>query len=386
MSLIFTALEIGSGDAFLLEDSEKNWNCLFDAGGSKRTIVTLLKRKLKEGKTNKLNLAICSHNDIDHANGFIGLLESDIEIDEIWLPGTWTGVLKYVEDNGISDDDIECMVNVEQEYLGRNTGDGSIIRKNEDGSMLVIGNARVEFDPESSDPIEDFDESLVVFSKAIEPEFHTSLMRRWYLYDAYYWHRNKKQMGIGHPSLLLALDKIIQIGGLAYRKGCKIRWFDPLGPCEQKRMDYGFVALNSSEMMRVQKPRDPHSFALLCSLTVENVYSTVFEYCDNDTPIIRFSADSDCTAQSSTYDGAIVTAPHHGSEANAIVYSAIEGKNIIWVRSDRKSKKRPCQAFKNLQNKYCLACFKTNIKKEIRFTYDRLKMRWSLNHGCPCIC
>ena len=380
MDLKFTALEIGSGDAFLLEDSENNWNCLFDAGGSKSTIVTLLKKKFKKRKNNKLNLAICSHNDIDHTNGFIGLLQSDIEIDEIWLPGTWASVLKYVEDNGVGPDEIECMVNVEKEYFGQDS-ECPRIRENDKSTIANL------LDSETAVSIEDFDESLAAISEVIELESHDFSMK-WFLYNHYYWHRREKNMGAGHPSLLLALNKITLIGGLAYRKGCKIRWFNPFGPCNKKMIDYGFVALTSSKMMQVQKPKNAYSFAFLCCLTVENVYSIVFEYCDNDTPIIRFSADSDCYAQSvSPYpENIIVTAPHHGSEANDRVYRMLQGNKIIWVRSDRKSSKRPCQAFKNLDNKYCLACYQKNSKCEICFTYDHSSKRWEYQNGIACHC
>lgn len=97
MSLKFHALEVGSGDAFLLENN--GWYCLFDAGGAKKRIVDLLKEK----GIYKLNLAICSHNDKDHANGFLGLLDhnSGIDIDEIWLPGTWAKIIEFVTKRGI---------------------------------------------------------------------------------------------------------------------------------------------------------------------------------------------------------------------------------------------------------------------------------------------
>lgn len=378
MSLRFTALEIGSGDAFLLEDSDKNWNCLFDAGGSKNKIISLLKRK----GINRINLAICSHNDIDHANGFIGLLKSDLDIDEIWLPGTWSSVLKYVRDNGIGPEEIKCMVNVEHEYKERNLEDTGFL--NADGSIIRLNEMIPLLDPKSIEPIEDFDDNLSVISEAVEQELHRFSMAWWSLYDEYYWLRSERKMEAKQPLLLLALDKIIQIGGLAYRKGCKIRWFDSVGSCKIKNMDYGFVALNSSEIVKVQKPKDAYSFSLLCCLTVENVYSMVFEYRKNGIPIIRFSADSDCTAQSTLYNGAIVTAPHHGSEANANVYGAIKGKDIIWVRSDRKSSKRPCPDFKALNNKYCLACYKNNTKCEICFEFNG--NQWEYRNGIRCTC
>ena len=58
------ALEIGSGDSFLLECNEKSY--LIDAGGNKQKILKLIPQKI--------NIAICTHNDSDHSNGFLGPL------------------------------------------------------------------------------------------------------------------------------------------------------------------------------------------------------------------------------------------------------------------------------------------------------------------------
>lgn len=92
MSTRFTALTVREGDAFFMEDN--GWKCLFDSGRDE-TIVNLLEYR----GVDKLDLAICSHNDSDHANGFIKLLESNIKIKEIWLPGLWANVLLFVKEN-----------------------------------------------------------------------------------------------------------------------------------------------------------------------------------------------------------------------------------------------------------------------------------------------
>ena len=107
----------------------------------------------------------------------------------------------------------------------------------------------------------------------------------------------------------------------------------------------------------------------------------------NGEPIIRFSADSDCTCQSMVYKNSIIiTAPHHGSEANSNVYQCIKGNDIIWVRSDRKSRIRPCDTFKKLASKYCLACANRNAKSEISFRYNRMQKKWIHLSGMHCNC
>jgi hypothetical protein len=126
----------------------------------------------------------------------------------------------------------------------------------------------------------------------------------------------------------------------------------------------------------------------LCALmlTASNKYSLVFEFAKEHTPIVRFSADSDCTCQSVIpyVDNIIITAPHHGSEANKIVYNKIQGNDIIWVRSDRKHTNRPCVNFKNQPTRYCLACCNGNFINEVCFDY--IGKRWQCIRGNMCVC
>lgn len=349
----FTALEIGSGDAFLLETGERI--VLFDSGGNKKTIVNLLNKKGIE----KIDLAICSHNDIDHANGFIGLLDSNISIDEIWLPGLWAHILQFAKDNDMAWD---INFNFSKEY------------ENFYNDEFAINSL---YDNESI-PCESFNDDLSYFSELIDStEFYKE---QGYLY---YLSQNKTIT----LNLMINLDKIIKIAGLAYRKGSKIRWFEPSRSNLRNIIDYGFMALNAQELYKVHKLKGLTEYMRALQLTDANRYSLVFEYQKNEIPIVRFSADSDCTYQSTNpyLNNIIITAPHHGSDNNKGVYSEIGGKDIIWIRSG-KPRQRPCSSFKNLNNKYCLACNSKNIKCEICFEYDSTKMQWVNLHGNQCHC
>lgn len=305
----FTALEIGSGDAFLLEDN--GMNILFDSGGSKTTIV----RGLKKKKINDLHLAICSHNDIDHANGFIGLLDSDISIREIWLPVTWASILDFIIDN-------KCDLFELRHHIADNLDE-------------IINEVDCLYSKESIS-VEDFDEKLSYISELIEI---------YNLTEWDYWYRHHT---LCENPIIIKLDRIMKIAGLAYQHGCKIRWFEPTTKCEKNAIGYGLVPLNSRSVSCVSKIKDTMSFLQMLTLTEENKHSLVFEYLKDGIPIVRFSADSNCTCQSVTpyKNNIIVTAPHHGSEANDHVFRNLKGNDIIWVRSDRKSQKRPCATFK----------------------------------------
>lgn len=469
MSTRFTALEIGSGDAFLLEDEGKT--ILFDSGGNKSHI----KRLLKEEGVTRINLAICSHNDGDHANGFIGLLKSDIDIDEIWLPYWWSSILQYANDHvidwykvesisneineaNIKDYNPELMFSEEHEpiFLDKHqTLSGEAFE-----SVLSELAERMNYKDILSNPYRLFFElaydiahnmidslahdtrhelsidllpfeahnvaqqvsnevardiaRLVVYHIA-DPVArhvanhasngpHTADILRNYLCDhnqilAYLPSHSFNYLvtsSNSNSSIRIMFNNIMEIAVLAHKRGCAIKWFEPTKNCTRfPILGTNFIALNSTLKRKVQKLSDTIALAFALHLTVENEYSLAFEYLNEDgIPIVRFSADSDCECGSLPYNKSIIiTAPHHGSEANANVYDAIDPNNqdnIIWVRSDalNKTQGRPCDKFKSRKNKYCLACkYRISNKKfEVCFEYNTLSQQWKPIHGYTCNC
>ena len=192
-------------------------------------------------------------------------------------------------------------------------------------------------------------------------------------------------------SLEIKFDNIMEIAVLAHERGCRIKWFEPMRNCANNPTPYsGFLALNSTIKRQVQRLKDDNTLAFALYLTEVNQYSLVFEYLKDGIPIVRFSADSDCkcSSQSPYEHSIIVTAPHHGAKANAKVYSAIKGRDIIWVRSDKISgnQGRPCDEFKSMKNRYCLACDKYNFESEICFEYNPWDKKWHHIRGEQCRC
>jgi hypothetical protein len=349
----FKALEIGSGDAFLVEDEERT--ILFDSGGSTSRIKKLLKNK------KKLDLAICSHNDSDHANGFIGLLDdSNFEIVEIWLPGLWVPILKFLIEKRLDREFFEVFYS----YDARN-------EKEMKDQMIEVPmyKSLVEM---SDSLIEDFDDDLQYISELIDNPSYLEI------FNYTPWFNNS----------FIKLDRIVKIAGLAYRKGCLIRWFEPeeISPLINPP-DYSFRAKNSKEIVRIHKVTSVTNFMKLLTLTNENKYSLVFELHKENSPFILFSADSDFSflTKNIVYQNSIIiTAPHHGSDSNANVYSMFDNDNTIWVRSDRKCLKRPCSQFKSLNDKYCVACKITNKLQTIEF--ELILNQWILRNGIECTC
>lgn len=189
----------------------------------------------------------------------------------------------------------------------------------------------------------------------------------------------------------IMFDNIMDIALLAHDRNCTIKWFEPT-QCKiiyNSVPESGFFEINSTLKHTIQHIKDTVvAFAMVLHLSSENKHSLVFEYFKNHIPIIRFSADSDYPCQSNFYrENIIVTAPHHGSKHNANVYGAIQGDDIIWVRSDRiSSQGRPCYEFKTMKNKYCLACDKYNFVSEICFEYNPWDKHWRHVCGEQCRC
>ena len=305
-----------------------------------------------------LDLAICSHNDFDHTNGFLGILDtnSKITVDEIWLPGLFGSIIQYVVDNGIPREILEP-----EEYHINDIDIESLYDK--------------ELKPI---PCDEFEDNLSRYIEFMDYE------HRYMQYGVW----PHLRFSFKELSLLIKLKNIEEIAKLAYQRGCKIRWFEPVDGCVKNYIDYGFTALNSKETHQIKKLKGVQEFMYALTLTAENKYSLVFEYAEGSTPIVRFSADSDCTCQSvSPYpNNIIITAPHHGSEANQNVYNQIRGNDIIWVRSDRKSRKRPCAAFKSQANRYCLACRNRNFRAELHFEFEYKENSWQHKTGNSCTC
>ncbi len=355
MSLTFTALPVLEGDAFLLQDNGKDY--LFDAGGNQSSIANFLQ---KENVT-MLDVAICSHNDSDHANGFKGLLNpkknKGIQINELWLPGTWAKIIQFVIDNIL------------------NSKKWAIV----DCALCNPGcDVKCELDRPNYDSYKDYIET---------PNLNAHLSDFSYLYDKYIiWSRHTK------PSYLkLMLDNIMDIAKLAYNDGRTIRWFEHIDGCVSRAIDYGFVALNSREVLKIKKIDAVSVFIKTLLLTIENECSLVFEYHKNDMPVVRFSADSDCECPNKPYNNSIIiTAPHHGSKNNIKAYN-LDNAHAIWVRTHHREVDKPCDEFLRRKNKYCLRCIKLGLLQRICFEFDGTCWNYKRNQNtkqysvCKCI-
>ena len=335
------ALDGGKGDAFLLNDGESNY--LID-GGNKTIADNAL--------PNHINVVIITHNDNDHLAGLVTILKkSKLTIDEIWLPGLWQPILQFISDCSISDSEIDFSpIKGKGESINELLSISEMpLRENEDKYLSKINS--IAFSP-----------------------YHTIFFSH---------HRMRRMIS---TEIAINLDNIIQVAGLAYSSGIHIRWFLPQNTIENE-IHGNFIALNSREIVYIHKIRNNNlaMFKKMCELSIENKYSLVFHYQFENEPVILFTGDSDLSFTSllSYKNNIIITAPHHGSESNSIVYSKISSPRNIFIRSGGTSTQLPGNTFEEQSNKVCNICRKNKwpyIKTEIIYHNNQ----WITKCGYQC--
>lgn len=350
----FTALGIKDGDAFLVKDDKKI--ILFDAGNGSLVINTLILEGVQS-----INIAICSHNDADHAKGFIALLkpESKIFIEEIWLPGFWSSILLFIIE--------EIILKPDYRIPELNLKHKEIL----EGFKNHLNNNEIIDSKESFKKLEQYSDELNTFfeDNIHELEFYSHIS-----------HSFSKPISI-------KLGNIVNISRLALKRGTKIRWFQ-LSEYErnnQKAIN-GLLPKNSQEMFFIPKITIKELYSLIV-ISNENKYALVFEYLINGNPRILFCSDSKLdfiiNPLNYNHNSMIVTVPHHGSQTNDKVYNKIEGSCINWVRSSKRKVKNISNLFFIKQNKFCLQCINRK-KKPTRFQF--INGVWDFKDGNKCNC
>jgi beta-lactamase superfamily II metal-dependent hydrolase len=104
MTSRFSALPLGSGEAFLLqtEHEGKHWTVLVDSGnlsaGTPHPLIAAIDKIASNLR--RIDIAICTHHDMDHAKGFQSFADAwcsrQREIGEFWLPGRWSAAIPAV--------------------------------------------------------------------------------------------------------------------------------------------------------------------------------------------------------------------------------------------------------------------------------------------------
>lgn len=192
---------------------------------------------------------------------------------------------------------------------------------------------------------------------------------------------------------LNAAERIRRIAKGARDVGARVRWFDYAEFRSCGAPQGGTVGLlepvNSVEISPKIAKRRLTAFDFL-RLSVANAESLVFHAPDGSEPAVLFCADSDLLFEVPVRAGALVTAPHHGSESNSAAYGVV-GKvapQVTWVRSDGRFQKRPGSTFRQQQQIYCTRCRgKTATGQAVRFATLEGEALWAVADGvlaCSC--
>ena len=389
MASTFTALPLESGESFLLrtEALGREFVILVDSGkkyaGKKHPLHKVLKKQAP--MLEQIDIAICTHQDADHANGFRNFADEWYAdgglIGEYWLPGRWANVAKPIalgdesfhrkilegatdavralakqdaaEDNSklakvhlkkIPEDDFREQANIHglsQELRARGlnseksnlweVGRDETVRENSLALSLGISideltSRRAEM--EEGDPI------------AESFEFPILSMN-----SRYFYHRKDRPY---EAKVLneynLAIDTAASIRRIldsALKHTIPIRWFD-FGAFENGSAPSGGIGgvLEPLNAVEVDPPRETVSNIVKfysLRLSRQNVESLVFYRPETDeAPGVLFLGDSRLAFGISKPKGdfsmpvtipqrpLIITSPHHGSRVNDHAYSVIE--------------------------------------------------------------
>jgi hypothetical protein len=361
----FIAIPVSQGDAFYLDYG--GWSVLVD-GGRNRFGFAGIFQNATQG--DGVDVAVCSHNDADHANGILGLLEAGLKCDEVWLPGRWLGVLPDVLKPFV-----EVFAQLAQEIIDDKALSG--VEPEEQGFSSIEAYAdtlpdRPEKGENDGPPVGEhgWPKPYVEMLEQAEPWEPGLWTGPWTFRDwlrlgfPYAIHGRLGLRGVQLLwSAIKAAHRIRAIATEAFHRGIPVRWFE-------------FDTVSPSGGTAAFQPINSRAIARVCSrfgrvvnwlaLTVSNRESLVFWSPPTDQrPGALFTADSDLSGVKLPVDlrNAIATAPHHGSEANRDAYAAIAqaaqqySSSITWVRSDGRYRSRPGPSYLALSSRrLCTQC------------------------------
>lgn len=387
----FVSIGVGQGDAFFLERA--GLAVLIDGGRSAQGFPTQFQ---KVTKRDSIDILVCTHNDADHALGILGFLNSGLACKEVWLPGSWTDRLedlllypeRFTEELISNIEEIE--VSPERHPLLQAIGDQysermmQQERANGDITSIDALSEALEMGAE----IEGYGGILLYPPPPWPPEdWPSPWYRSWRILR-----RDDRRFRL-FIEAISAANLIREISLAAYHTGALIRWFEYDRTSNSGGIPRVLMPLNAHEIVWLRIRRWPALRYL--ALTTSNKQSLVFiSPAHDEEPAVLFTADSDLSFPQSIpwQNGMIVTAPHHGSEANAYAYERFTsettyGLDAIWVRSDGRFKTRPGNSYlKVCRSRFCTLCRESNYpKQDVRLTVVSGKWRPVFTRKCRCV-
>lgn len=399
MTYRFVALPVAQGDAFFIQRG--SFTALVDGGRSAHTFSSLFTQVLNR---KSVEVVICTHNDADHANGIIGFLESGLACDEVWLPALWADRLDDIitRPTEFGDELIGNIQQLQERSHSQARSDHSL-KLDELGDQYSddYHEGRLGAEQRAIVAVPQSDAALRTMPP-IEGEDDARAARRWpgmlssgslpapHFYPEVWLLKDEPL----HQLLLQALaaaERIDAIAQAATHRSVPIRWFRYSRTYAKGGKPELLLPLNAVEVRRAG-PRQIPALQYL-ALTTSNRLSLTF--CSPPRmryPGVIFTADSNLRFPGPVpwQAGMIVTAPHHGSEANASAYarfsSDVKGKfDVIWVRSDGNFRSRPGPSYLAQPRRFCTICRSMNLpKRSVRFAVKNRRWLPVASRQCSC--
>lgn len=356
-----TALPI-KGESYLLEYFGKK--ILVDGGYSSSTLVPALKKQLGASNVH-LDVVVCTHSDNDHAGGLTDLLDQDgITASEFWLPGSWNDVIKdLVEETELF---YQELVEEVRQHDGERLNDLSSEENQQVDRWLAVFSSNVTLSEHLEAPKEGRklrlrpSNQIGKTTAAIKAKRSITMLG--------------KSPCISRRAIALidTAERIRKIALSAYAKGVPVRWFDYLAYSKDRTATGGEVYLRPINAKELLEPPSlsPLEFRRFITLSRANRESLVFLSSGDDAHVeVLFCGDSPLgdgpgygdsfLAGQQTHKPLIATAPHHGSDSNAMAYGHIKkfGQVAFWIRAGGKPE-HPESAFRGISAEFrtCTHC------------------------------
>jgi hypothetical protein len=353
----FIALPVGQGDGFFYQTNSSS--VLIDGGRSIRAITAQLQAATS---CSSLDVLVCTHNDADHANGVLGVLESGIQCREVWLPARWTERLEDLLEKP-NDFSHELYKNW-RESRDKHSEAGSL---DELGDKLSLEDRRDRSETREQNTAQSSDPFFGSLEKATGYGCAFSLEEDVLEFGPYPWIPSGSRGAKLLFDALEAASRIRAIALAAFHAGATIKWFE-FGDTNGSPTNSVLSPLNCREILRTRRvPRNALEFLALSKANRESLVFAV--HSTDDLPGVVFSADSDFGFSLNLPVGDyLVTAPHHGSESNANAYTQLGSvlKRSVIVRSDGCSRSRPGSSFLSMptNRRFCTLCRGSGTPKQ----------------------
>lgn len=378
-----------AGQSFLLQRNGKN--ILFDGGYSSGRLISAL--LAADVNVSRLDIVVCSHADRDHAGGLKDLLgTSMISVGEIWLPGEWGDSLGELlnDPQAVVDalvDEFRDFEAPELDYSPAKSDDIDEVERQAYSIINRLREQRIRSQGRDSRLVDgggaglsglrwlheianearqrgekSKDKNRLSYQEKASKIFQNGIRRIRYRQSRRGLDEIWAEIWI---AAMNAAEIIRHIALQAVENKVKVRWFDfdefmqrgcrPSGGVENL-----LIPLNAVEIKMPSAPAVGIGYLVRLSPANERSLAFLSTQADSLSPVdVIFTSDSPMgygpgykmsfLVRRPRQGFAIVTAPHHGSESNAVAYEHINTCWYVslWLRSGG-TKKHPGQTFQDV--------------------------------------